>query len=85
VRFVVQGASQRVHILVWSLIWRNSQAMFWLEFQLLRHDPRNLNGTHGQIRAYLAFAVQGEYTLRSLGNGSHDRVGASPLFCCRRL
>src|SRR5437660_12466374 len=34
---------------------------------------------------YLAFTVFWEYTLLSLGNGSHDRVGASPLFCCRRL
>src|SRR5246127_5770104 len=34
---------------------------------------------------YLAFTVLWEYTLFSLGNGSHDRVGASPLFCCRRL
>src|SRR5262249_1775187 len=33
----------------------------------------------------LAFALFSEYTLISLGNGSHDRVGASPLFCCRRL
>jgi len=34
---------------------------------------------------YLAFALYPEYTVFSLGNGSHDRVGASPLFCCRRL
>src|SRR5258708_15318847 len=58
---------------------------FGLNFNFLGYDPRNPNGPMAKFWAYLAFAVQGEYTLPSLGNGSHDRVGASPLFCCRRL
>src|SRR5438094_5149353 len=81
-RLVGNESSHAQHIRLPSVVAGHP---FGLNFNFCVMIPEVQTHLASNSRTYLAFAVQGEYTLSSLGNGSHDRVGASPLFCCRRL